>query len=157
MKFYAGIGSRSIPSEECYKLTQIATHLEKLGYTLRSGGAEGADKAFEYGVRLPINKIILRSKHSTKKSEEIASKIHPVWHMCDEYARQLHGRNVQIILGQQLNEPVEFVIAWTSDGTDRGGTRTGLVLAKQYEILCFNLANREQNFSFAAFLQTLEK
>ncbi len=139
MKFYAGIGSRSTPPEECEKLTRLASILESKGYILRSGGADGADKAFEAGVKDPKNKIILRPKHSTKEAEAVASKIHPAWHMCNEYARQLHGRNVQLVLGQSLDQPASLVIAWTQ-AVDGGGTRTGLYLAADRDIPCFNLA-----------------
>ena len=50
MKYYAGIGSRETPKEiqDWFKI--VAKYLEKNGYTLRSGGAKGADQAFERGV-----------------------------------------------------------------------------------------------------------
>lgn len=155
MRFYTGIGSRSAPVSECDKLKQIAKHLESIGFVLRSGGAEGADSAFESGVSSPQNKIILRPKHSTLDAEKMASQIHPMWSACNDYARKLHGRNVQLVLGESLNEPSEFVIAWTYDGQDRGGTRTGLVLAKQKGIPVFNLANRQDAIRFGAFLVQL--
>jgi len=156
MKFYAGIGSRSTPPEECAKLTRIAEILERRGYVLRSGGAEGADKAFEAGVKDPTNKIILRPKHSTADAEKIAASIHPAWSMCNEYARQLHGRNAQLVLGQKLDQHADFVLAWTYDGADRGGTRTGLVLAKLWNIPRFNLAKPEDAKAFLEFLNNVE-
>ena len=122
------------------KLTRIAFYLEKMGFILRSGGAEGADQAFEQGVKRPENKIILRPKHSTSEAEKIASQIHPMWSACNDYARKLHGRNVQLILGEKLDQPYEFIIDWTYDGKNRGGTRTGLVLAKERGIPAFNMA-----------------
>lgn len=152
MKFYAGIGSRSTPPEECAKLTRIASILEKRGYILRSGGAEGADKAFEKGVFSSAMKEIIRPNHSTPEAELIASQIHPAWHACNKYARQLHGRNVQLILGKHLIQPVEFVIAWTL-AVDGGGTRTGLVLAKERDgIPTFNLARPEEARLFSEFM-----
>jgi len=51
-KYYAGIGSRSTPAEVLGKMTSIAGKLCDLGYVLRSGGAPGADTAFEAGVDL---------------------------------------------------------------------------------------------------------
>lgn len=47
---YAGIGSRETPRSILDLMTAIARKLEALGYTLRSGGATGADTAFEEGV-----------------------------------------------------------------------------------------------------------
>lgn len=49
--FYTGIGNRDTPYEYLEKMTALAFLLEKEGYILRSGGAEGADTAFENGVR----------------------------------------------------------------------------------------------------------
>jgi hypothetical protein len=39
-------------------MTALAEELEKEGYVLRSGGAEGADLAFSRGVSNPKNKKI---------------------------------------------------------------------------------------------------
>lgn len=155
MRFYTGIGSRSTPPDQLLVLTEIASALERYGFILRSGGAEGADKAFENGVKDPLNRVILRPKHSTKEAEEMASKIHPMWSACDEYARKLHGRNVQLVLGEKLDTPSEFVIAWTFDGENRGGTRTGLKLAKALKIPTFNLANWEDSTRFGIFLSAI--
>ena len=71
--------------------------------------------------------------------------------MCNEYARQLHGRNAQIILGKNLNMPVEFVIAWTMAETS-GGTKIGLSIAKQRNIPTFNLAKHEEAMRLSDFL-----
>ena len=50
MKYYAGIGSRETPNDICLYMTTIAKKLAKLGYTCNSGGADGADSAFERGA-----------------------------------------------------------------------------------------------------------
>lgn len=151
MKFYAGIGSRATPLEECAKLTRIASILEKRGYILRSGGAEGADKAFEAGVSQPSMKEILRPKHSTPEAEKIAQKVHPAWHSCNDYVRQLHGRNAQIVLGKNLDQPVEFVIAWTM-AVGGGGTAIGMKIAALNDIDCFNLAKYNDAKEFAELM-----
>ena len=49
MPYYAGIGSRSTPSSILSIMTILGKTLAQNGYILRSGGAEGADKAFEIG------------------------------------------------------------------------------------------------------------
>ena len=138
-KVYAGIGSRSTPETVLQKFISIASLLEIRGFHLRSGGALGADQAFEKGVAQPHMKEVLRPRDATEAAMEIAARIHPAWHMCDEPARRLHGRNVQIILGRDLQDPVMFVLAYT-ESPDRGGTRTGLVLAKDYSKPVFNFA-----------------
>lgn len=47
---YAGIGSRETPHHVLMDMVRIAKLLYSLGYTLRSGGADGADSAFEMGA-----------------------------------------------------------------------------------------------------------
>ena len=49
-KSYAGIGSRSTPIDILFGMRKYASLLEKNGYTLNSGGAQGADTAFFDGV-----------------------------------------------------------------------------------------------------------
>jgi len=61
MKFYSGIGSRTTPLEVQALCTRIAAQLEKAGYVLRSGGAEGADKAFAAGVLDPYRVLAYMS------------------------------------------------------------------------------------------------
>ena len=46
---YTGIGSRETPVEIAAKMTELAVRLDALGYTLRSGGAQGADTFFDGG------------------------------------------------------------------------------------------------------------
>jgi hypothetical protein len=154
MKYYAGIGSRNTPPEVLARMTQYAQRLHKLGYILRSGGATGADQAFEKGID-PSCKDILRAIDSTAKAEEIAKSIHPAWGACTAHAKRLHGRNCQIILGKYLDKPVEFVICWTQY-PDRGGTRTGIVLAKQHGLTVYNLVNPAEEQALEEFLKQLE-
>jgi|ERR1700723_3173828 len=44
---YSGIGSRQRPEDVLERMGEISWLLGSLGYTLRSGGADGADSAFE--------------------------------------------------------------------------------------------------------------
>lgn len=48
--FYTGVGSRDITQEEYQLLKQIGTRMSELGYTLRSGAADGSDQAFQHGA-----------------------------------------------------------------------------------------------------------
>lgn len=136
MKYYAGIGSRQTPQNILNNMTILAASLDARSYILRSGGAKGADKAFEAGAK---QSIILRPKHATGEARAIAASFHPAWHNCDEYARNLHGRNAQIILGEKLNSPVDFVLCWTPNET-RGGTSLGIKIARHNNIPVYNFA-----------------
>ena len=50
MKYYTGVGSRSAPKKIYEIMVEVGYKLAGQGYTLRSGAAEGADRAFEVGV-----------------------------------------------------------------------------------------------------------
>lgn len=144
MSFYAGIGSRKTPSAICSLMEKIAYKLATLDYCLRHGDADGADKAFDRGCdRANGRKEIYKPMGGFKMHEEahsIAAKIHPNWEACNPFARACHTRNVYIVLGQDLQSPVEFVVCWTPDGAKVGGTRTGIVLAEQRGIQVYNIA-----------------
>jgi hypothetical protein len=137
-------------------MTEIASRLEQLGYTLRSGGAQGADLAFEAGVKEPKNKNIYYARHATTKSLEIAKRIHPAWDKCKPYWQKLHARNCFMILGLDLKTPSQFVICWTPNGADVGGTRTGIVLARENKIPVYNLESPGSVGLLDEFLYTLK-
>lgn len=135
---YAGIGSRETPHLILNKMTDIAVKYSSLGYLLRSGGAIGADTAFENGSSFSE---IFRAKDATKDAILMAESFHPAWHRCSEYAKKLHGRNMMILLGKNLDTPVDFVVCWTKDGKPSGGTGQALRAALHYKIPVFNLKN----------------
>lgn len=137
-KRYAGIGSRETPDDILLYMRGIASKLYDLGYELRSGGAIGADSAFESGAH-PDKCEIFRASDATEAGKVLAAKFHPAWDRCNDYARCLHGRNSMIILGQNLDTPVDFVICWTSNGKAKGGTGLGIRIAEAYNIPVFNL------------------
>lgn len=137
MKWYAGIGSRETPRGMCRALEMFARRAHMAGYRCRSGGAVGADAAFESG---DPDTLVIGPHEATEEALATASVHHPAWHACNDYARRLHGRNVQIILGPHLNQPALFVICWTNAPPRRGGTRLGMDVARANQIPVFNLA-----------------
>jgi len=138
-KYYAGIGSRRTPPNILSEITRVAGRLCNMDYIVRSGGADGADKAFT--DKLPAEAcVILKAKDATPAAIKMASTIHPAWHLCDDYARKLLGRNCMIILGANLDEPADFVICWMDPVATRGGTLLGVNLAKSRDIPIYNLA-----------------
>ena len=150
MKCYAGIGSRESPKDILAIMTRVASKLAKAGYTLRSGGAGGADNAFEAGVQLDINKQIFlpwqgfngRNSHFSKPTEAayvMAASFHPAWDRCSRGAQALHARNCHQVLGYDLLSPVEFVMCWTRDGKDTGGTGQAMRIAMANDIRIWNL------------------
>lgn len=140
---YAGIGSRETPAEILLLMRSIAHQLATRGYILRSGGAIGADQAFEDGCddaggKKEIFKPCSGAPH--RAASAIAQSIHPNWEACSPYARACHTRNVYQVLGADLRSPSRFVICWTPNGESVGGTRTAIELAIQHQIRICNLA-----------------
>ncbi len=144
-KFYTGVGSRSTPAHILEIMTTLAKKLALDGWTLRSGGAAGADSAFEYGASLVGGtKEIYRPSHVNKRALDMAAAIHPAWHRCSHFAKQLHARNCFQVLGINLDTPSSFLVCWTLNGADVGGTRTAIVLARNHNIEVINLGLPEQ-------------
>jgi len=137
MKYYAGIGSRDTPAYVLKKMTRIAENLSYM--TLRSGGAKGADSAFEKGA---FKKEIFTAENATEDAIELSSKYHPNWGACSNYTKKLHGRNAMIILGENLDSPVDFVMCWTKGGKGQGGTGQALRIAKDYGIKIYDLGEK---------------
>lgn len=151
-RYYTGIGSRQTPPEVLQLMTQIAHKLELAGLILRSGGAVGADLAFEHGVKDDANKSIYYASDATQEAIDLASNLHPAWYRCSDYARKLHGRNCMQVLGANLDTPSRFVICWTPNAQVVGGTATAIALAKQRGIKVYNLANQKVRQWFADWL-----
>ena len=145
--FYTGVGARATPPEICEFITEIAKALNTAGYTLRSGGAKGADGAFELGAQ--NNKEIFYAKDANEEALHIASKFHPAWDNLKPYVKSLHGRNAFQVLGKYLNNPSSFLICWTPDGVtthaqrtiNTGGTGTAISIANYYHVPVHNLKN----------------
>ena len=85
---YAGIGSRSTPEPVLQIMHRVAHRLSEMGYTLLSGGAGGADSAFEAGcfskkeIYLPWPGFRhLRGRHCvtlpSSEARRVAEVIHP--------------------------------------------------------------------------------
>lgn len=140
MMYYAGIGSRDTPASVAPLMTQLAAEMERIGWTLRSGAARGADTFFEDGVIDPYNKEIFIHRERTKparnmpmrehnpfqgvfnaqryvnygKAVQIASEVHGAWHKCDQVAREMHARNVYQVLGPEMLEDSfsKLLVCW---------------------------------------------
>lgn len=148
MKYYTGIGSRSTPPKICSLMTEIATSLEMHGYILRSGGATGADVAFESGVKHQKNKEIWvpwigfnNNASSLLPSDDafhMAQNIHPIWNNLPKSVKSLHARNCHQVLGHDLNTPSKFVLCYTENAELKGGTATALKIALNNSIPILN-------------------
>jgi hypothetical protein len=152
MDSYAGIGSRETPADVLARMRDLASALGKLNIHLRTGGASGADDAFYRGcltvhglhtLFLPWKGFNNHKKGflPTQACFDMAAKYHPAWDKLTRGGRALHARNCQQVLGMMLNDPVKFVVCWTSDGKASGGTGQALRIAEAHKIKVFNLFN----------------
>jgi hypothetical protein len=168
MNFYAGIGSRSTPPDVCSLMTTIAGKLAWMGWTLRSGHADGADYAFELGaigraeIFLPWPGFgttnILSGQiytHPAEWTHPIAQKYHPNWNHLRSPARRLHMRNVHQVLGPfESSEYSSIVICWTSNASAAGGTGQAIRIAYGFNIPVYDLGNPDTLTRFEQFVAT---
>lgn len=148
---YTGIGARKTPKEFLGKMRSVGRFMAQWGHTLRSGGAPGADSAFEGGciekegkmdIYLPweyFNHNHSRLFGATKDARMMASVFHPNWSNVGPAGRDFMGRNCYQILGRDLKTPTDFVICWTPGGKFEGGTGQALRMADHYHIPILNM------------------
>lgn len=145
-------------------MTSFARELEKLGFCLRSGGADGADIAFENGVTynkqifLPWNGFNGRQENGMtyiipEENLEYVKKYHPAAHRLKPGALKLMSRNTNQVLGPDFKTPSEFVLCWTKDGKSSGGTGQALRIAKDHNIPIFNLFNKNTLSEFKTYMR----
>ena len=157
---YAGVGSRNTPPEVLKQMEELAKDLNAYGYTLQSGGAKGADTAFEKGAG--NKKEIFYANDATDTTKAIAKEIHPMPSALSEYPVKLMARNTNQVFGKNLDTPVDFVLAYTpdgiTDGKDRtiksGGTGQAIDYASRKGIPVINLANPDWKKQLDTILRT---
>ena len=150
-KYYAGIGSRETPLDILQMMKEIAIYLSEKGYILRSGGANGADSAFEEGstekqIFLPwkgFNKNNSSFYNIPEKAFEITSQFHPAWDNLTLPVRKLMARNAMQVLGPDLQTLSEFIVCWTKYGRYSGGTGQAIRIAEHYNIPVYNIKYKE--------------
>ena len=160
---YAGIGSRETPDEVWRWMEQLGYEFAIKGYNLRSGGAPGADTAFEKGcdrgsgekeIYLPwknFNKNPSQLFNVTPEAIKLAETFYPNPKVFEvkPYIAKLMGRNCQQVFGENLDSPVDFVVCWTADGCESiedrtketGGTGQAISIASVYCIPVYNVKN----------------
>ena len=149
---YTGIGARKTPPVILKAMHSMARFMASHDHTLRSGGAPGANTAFEEGsgvlqsgpkeIYLPykaFNRNWSSLFDSTLEARKIAKLFHPAWSNLSCRGRDFMGRNSYQILGLDLKTPTDFVICWTPEGKVTGGTGQALRMALHYEIPIVNL------------------
>jgi len=166
MKCYTGVGSRRTPQRILDAMVLIGERLASMGYCLRSGGAEGADRAFEDGCDIASgrkriyvpwdgfqgNAIDNMSVFPgvDDHSMSVAEKYHPAWHRVGRAGRKLMARNTYQVLDWDednigLEAKASMLVCWTPDGatgtttTKTGGTGQAIRIAGAHGVRIFNL------------------
>jgi hypothetical protein len=148
---YAGIGSRETPESVLKAFTILGKYFNYYGHILRSGGADGADLAFQ-GARttddifIPwkgFNNSLYEFQGIHPDAYNILNSILEPSHISrlSQGALKLHARNVHQILGKDLNTPVDYVICYTTKGLVKGGTATAIKLANKLNIPVINVGS----------------
>lgn len=170
--WYAGIGSRKTPPELLERMGAIATELARRGWGLRSGGAPGADTAFEAGAlaaggactsfwpwrafgQSPAG-VIASTLPGWDATEAIAAHHHPAYASLARSVQSLMRRNVMQVLGPDVASPSRFVVMWAprprQDAAGRicdcgGGTGQAVRIAYERGIPVFHLEVHAARFA----------
>lgn len=158
---YAGIGSRKTPQACLDFMTKIGRVCSKKDLTLRSGGAVGADQAFERGCDLeggkkeiwtPKSQYIVEHEWAIEKAKAVCWE-YPL-HKMKPYTRSLIIRNMYQIFGDDPDhlKPVKFVVFYCEgdplmQGKLSGGTRYAVRAAHNYNIPHYNLRTHQVHFA----------
>lgn len=156
-KYYTGVGSRDCPLEIQQQMHAIAKQLAAVGYTLRSGGAQGADTSFETGcieangskeIFLPWAKFENNEStlcNSSKEAYLLAGEFVEFqgrkFSIYKRGTKALMARNIHQLLGKDLKTPSEFMICWY---VKTGGTSFTALVAECNKIPIYNLKNMEE-------------
>lgn len=166
-KIVTGIGSRKTNRAIDYVIRQLSLYLAGLGFTVRSGGAEGSDDSFETDnsreIYLPWDGF--NGKYKSKgdyilpddlyvgnitvsnKATKLAKKYFKGYEYVSSGVKALQRRNMHQVLGRDLNTPTGSIFCYTADGCDSmftrtsktGGTGTAISLADDLNIPIINL------------------
>jgi hypothetical protein len=169
---YAGVGSRSTPPE-ILKVMDLFANAIARDSLLRTGAAEGADQAFEFGAVLGGGRVEIylpwkgfngrndgEIVNPGKDALELAEHYHPGWKHLKQGARKLMARNGYQVLGPNLYDPVEMVVCWTPDGSldgkgsKVGGTGQALRIADDYDIPVLNLQRPDHLSEIESFFES---
>lgn len=161
---YAGVGARKTPPAVLHSMREMARELATLGWHLRTGGATGADSAFAHAVPagqrtvfvpwrgyngwdaaanqgVPLCRVLGAGEIRTLR--KAAATHHPAWERCSERVRDLHARNVAVVLGADMGQAVDAMVCWTDRGRVSGGTGMAIRLARHQGIPVLNLAETD--------------
>lgn len=178
--YYTGIGSRDTPLDVRRLMTEIAMHMQGWGYTVRTGVASAADRAFETGAgsmkevyvpwdgwneqrgissvtpaSLTLARQVWEHRRKTAWDGLILETAHVAekWEEIHPATQMLLAKTMCMILGRNLDRPSDTLICWSPSCRVIGISAHPIVLATISNIPVFNLADPETEDVIRAMLR----
>lgn len=105
-----------------------------------------------------LNLIVAADYETDDRYRSVVQDLHPAPEYLKEFHYKLHGRNLNIINGENLDAKVDavfFAAGTNRDGTVKGGTGMGVAYARSLGIPDFNAINMDDVGRFFEFLKDL--
>jgi len=171
VRYFAGIGARRAPKEVLVDIFYYSQRLRKLGYVLRSGGADGCDTYFENGyLGFDDQKEIFKAKDVKPWAIEKVKNYLPEDYLprglvefdnWGNHVKNLLGRNMQQLFGNDGGKPIDFIVCWTKSlnypRSEVGGTGYALRCALDHKIPIYNLVDPKQRDLLEGLLEAQER
>ena len=148
----------------------------ELGFTLRSGAADGADAAFEAGCDKVWGRkeIYLPWEDFNEHESNLFTPTPEAFELAEEYygenwiylkppTQKFMARNMHQVTGITLDEPSKFVVCYTPDGCNdmehrrrkTGGTGQAIAYGSDIGVPVFNVKNHDDIAHLFNFVKTL--
>ena len=170
-KAYAGNGDDTTPEDVQEEMKKLAKWLDDEGFVLRTNGNKtgdvfelGSTKFEEYLPWNTFNKKKSKYHNVSEDAKELASRFFPKYKELKESVQKIIGANSHMILGENLRDPVKFLVVWTPDGVEDGTkvtAKTGytsncIKIATASKIPVFNLQNGGAYNRIIEFAKTIK-
>ncbi len=167
-KTYVGTGNRETPQNIQDIMKRLAHELDGFGYTLRTGGLDGAEQAFEAGttnleLHLPwkgFNDKDSKFTFTPKAALAIAKKFHTAFDTLKPAIQVLLAKNARLVMGKDLKSPAMFMVCWSEDGAETllektsktGNVGHAIAIAAYMKIPVFNLGKSDAEYRLKNYL-----
>lgn len=159
---YAGIGARKTPQDILDYMGEQARILQSKGLILRTGDAQGADKAFRDAAEHKL--VYTPNQHIEQWArDEVSSVCDTEYVQMKDHTRNLLARNMYQLFGsgtsKNAKQPSKFVLYWSLPSPEwgtgfhndnyhncSGGTRYAVRAACKAGVPTFNLYNQMKHW-----------
>ena len=116
VRAYAGFGSWNTPAHIVVVIESLGRALAEAGWTLRTGGAAGAESAFERGCDAVGGRkeLVGRPADIESASAQFWPETLLPWAQLSANTRALLAQSACQILGPDLDAPAKFLAYWKS-------------------------------------------